>query len=79
MIKEKYCKIKKNKKFIIWYEIYFILSLYFVLFLKYHRNIQDNGKSYCARKFGMDINKTKDIVAFIFIYTHIYCKNPRCL
>ena len=50
-----------------------------VLFLKYHRNIPDNGKSYCTRKFGMDINKTKDIVAFIFIYTHIYCKNPRCL
>ena len=42
-------------------------------------NIPDNGKSYCTRKFGMDINKTKDIVAFIFIYTHIYCKNPRCL
>ena len=65
MIKEKYCKIKKNKKFIICYEIYFV--------------IPDNGKSYCTRKFGMDFNKTKDIVAFIFIYTHIYCKNPRCL
>ena len=51
----------------------------FCIFLKYHRNIPDNGKSYCARKFGMDIIKTKDIVAFIFIYTHIYCKNPRCL
>ena len=52
----------------------------FLAFISYyHRNIPDNGKSYCVRKFGMDIIKTKDIVAFIFIYTHIYCKNPRCL